>query len=174
MLSSTTFLFLIASFVMTAHSRTINGPDQFIPLLFSSVNQDETNAMPSSDGQNRMIPVITQIIKYVSSIKSSENFIENLVGRQREVADKIKVLTFLNKCFEITHDVIQQEIDRMIGMPTTGQTAVKKSSSLSSSFTLEELQQVQGKVNDVLASIEKRMANLKAWIPPTMPFLGFF
>lgn len=107
--------------------------------------------------------------RYVSSIKSSENFVENLVGRQREVTEKIKVLTFLNKCFEITHDVIQREIDRMVGMPS----AVKKSSNGSPSFSLEELQQAQSKVNDVLASIEKRMGAMKAWIPPTMPFLGF-
>ena len=90
------------------------------------------------------------------------------------MAHKVKVLTFLNKCFEMTHDVIQREIDRMIGMPTSALTAVKKSSrTTSTSFTLEELQQAQGKVNEVLTSIENRMAALKAWIPPTMPFLGF-
>jgi hypothetical protein len=58
----------------------------------------------------------------------------------------------------------------MIGMPET----IKKSSNSASPFTLEELQQAQNKINDLLASIEKRMATLKTWIPPTMPFLGFF
>merc|ERR1711939_948144 len=119
-----------------------------------------------SNGQNRLIHVIEQIIKYVSSIKSSENFIENIVNRQKDVADKIKVLTFLNKCFELTRNVIQREIDQMIGMPET----IKKSSNPASSpFTLEELQQAQNKINDLLTSIEKRMQTLKTWIPPTMP-----
>ncbi len=58
----------------------------------------------------------------------------------------------------------------MLGLTET----ITKSSNPSLSFTLEELQQVQSKVSDLLASIEKRMATLKAWIPPTMPFLGFF
>jgi len=59
----------------------------------------------------------------------------------------------------------------MLGTPET----IKKSSYPSSSpFTLEELQQAQSKINDLIASIEKRMATLKTWIPPTMPFLGFF
>ena len=66
--------------------------------------------------------------------------------------------------------MIQNEIDRMLGMPAT----IKKSTNPSSPFTLDELQQAQSKVNDLLVSIEKRMATLKAWIPPTMPFLGFF
>lgn len=82
----------------------------------------------------------------------------------------MKVLTFLNKCFEITRDVIQQEIDTILGRSSP----MKKSSSSSSTFTLEELQQVQSKINDLLTIIEKRMATLKTWIPPTMPFLGFF
>ncbi len=109
-------------------------------------------------------------IRYVSSIKSSENFIDNIVNRQKDVAEKIKVLTFLTKCFEITRNVIQREIDHMLGLPET----IKKSSNPSSPFTLEELQQAQSKVNDLLTTIEKRMATLKTWIPPTMPFLGFF
>jgi hypothetical protein len=58
----------------------------------------------------------------------------------------------------------------MLGIPET----IKKSSSSSSPFTLEELQQAQSKINDLLTSIEKRMSTLKTWIPPTMPFLGFF
>jgi len=53
-------------------------------------------------------------------------------------------------------------------------TIIKKSSNPSSPFTIEELQQAQNKVQDLLATIEKRMATLKTWIPPTMPFLGFF
>jgi hypothetical protein len=58
----------------------------------------------------------------------------------------------------------------------TSETIKKSSypSSSSSPFTLEELQQAQSKIIDLLASIEKRMATLKTWIPPTMPFLGFF
>ncbi|CAF0849767.1 unnamed protein product [Adineta ricciae] len=174
MVSSTTFLLLLASTLMTTYGRTLNGPDQFIPLLFSSVNPDESSAIPSPDGQGRVVSVVEQIIKYVSSIRSSENFVENLVGRQKEITHKVKVLTFLNKCFEMTHDVIQREIDRMIGMPVSTLTTVKKSSRTTSTpFTLEELQQAQSKVNEVLTSIENRMAALKAWIPPTMPFLGF-
>lgn len=86
------------------------------------------------------------------------------------MAEKLKVLTFLNKCFEITRDVIQQEIDYILGRPLT----MKKSSNAPSSFTLEELQQAQSKINDLLTNIEKRLATLKTWIPPTMPFLGFF
>lgn len=109
-------------------------------------------------------------IRYVSSIKSPENFIDNIVNRQKDIADKVKVLTFLNKCFELTHNVIQREIDHMLGV----NTIIKKSSNPSSPFTIEELQQAQNKVQDLLATIEKRMATLKTWIPPTMPFLGFF
>jgi len=168
--SSTMILLIISSFVMITYGRTVNSPDQLMPLIFSSVNAYENGIIPSSNGQNRLIVVIEQIIKYVSSIKSSENFIDNIVNRQKDVADKIKVLTFLNKCFEITHNVIQREIDQMLGMPET----TKKSLNPASPFTLEELQQAQSKINDLLASIEKRMAALKTWIPPTMPFLGFF
>jgi len=58
----------------------------------------------------------------------------------------------------------------MLGISET----IKKSSNPSSPFTLEELQQAQKKINDLLTSIEIRMATLKTWIPPTMPFLGFF
>ena len=92
------------------------------------------------------------------------------MNRQKDVSDKMKVLTFLNKCFEITRDVIQQEIDSILGRSLT----MKKSSNAPSPFTLEELQQVQSKINDLLTIIEKRMGTLKTWIPPTMPFLGFF
>ena len=108
--------------------------------------------------------------RYVSTITSTEQFIENIVTGQKDIADKMRVLTFLNKCFEITHKVIQHEIDHMLGMPNTR----KKSSNAPSPFTLEELQQAQSKINDLLISIEKRVATLKTWIPPTMPFLGFF
>lgn len=84
----------------------------------------------------------------------------------------MKVLTFLNKCFEITRTVIQREIDHMLGV--TDIINKKSSGPSASPFTLEELQQAQSKINDLLTSIEKRMATLKTWIPPTMPFLGFF
>ncbi|CAF0731100.1 unnamed protein product [Adineta steineri] len=169
MVSSTTFCLLVATIVMTTYGRTVPGPDQLFPLLFQSVGTDENNMMPPSSGQSRLIHVIEQIIKYVSSIKSSENFIENIVSGQKDVADKIKVLTFLNKCFELTHKVIQREIDRMLGTSET-----MKKSSIPSPFSLEELQQAQVKINDLLIKIEKRMDTLKTWIPPTMPFLGFF
>ncbi len=61
--SSTIFFLLIASFMMTTYGRTLTGPDQLMPLLFSSANTDENNIIPSSNGQNRLIHVVEQIIK---------------------------------------------------------------------------------------------------------------
>lgn len=109
-------------------------------------------------------------IRYVASIKSTENFIENIVNRHQEPAERMKVLSFLNKCFELTRNVIQREMDYMLGMSG----AQKKSSHVQPPFTLEELQQAQRKVNDLLTNIQKQTESLKTWIPPTMPFLGFF
>ena len=108
--------------------------------------------------------------RYVSSIKSPDHFIDNIVNRQKDVAEKTKVLAFLNKCFMITHKVIQYEINSVLG----ASAEQKKSNPVASPFTLDELQQAQSKVNDLIMGIERRMASLKTWIPPTMPFLGFF
>ncbi len=48
--------------MMTTYGRTLTGPDQLMPLLFSSVNTDENNIIASSNGQNRLIHVVEQII----------------------------------------------------------------------------------------------------------------
>ncbi|CAF5005073.1 unnamed protein product, partial [Rotaria sp. Silwood1] len=94
---------------------------------------------------------------------------ENVVNRHKEPADRMKVLTFLTKCFELTRNVIQRELDLMLATSETPDKPLH-----SSPFTLEELQQAQRKLNDLLTSIEKQVESLKTWIPPTMPFLGFF
>ncbi len=70
----------------------------------------------------------------------------------------------------MTRNVVQREIDHLLGVSET----IKNSSNPSSPFTLVELQLAESKINDLLTIIEKRMATLKTWIPPTMPFLGFF
>lgn len=63
MSSSTILLLLISSCVMITYGRTLNSPDQLMPLLFSSVNGDENGIIPPPTGQNRLIVVIEQIIK---------------------------------------------------------------------------------------------------------------
>jgi len=64
MQSSTKILLLISSLVVITYGRTLNSPDQLMPLIFSSVNADQNGIIPSSNGQNRLIVVIEQIIKY--------------------------------------------------------------------------------------------------------------
>jgi hypothetical protein len=49
---------------------------------------------------------------------------------------------------------------------------VNSKSIISSSLTVEDLQRAQTKVIDLLQTIDKRMAHLNGWIPPTVPFLG--
>ncbi|CAF3358512.1 unnamed protein product [Rotaria socialis] len=170
MLSSTMSFLIFASLVMISYGRTVRSSDPIIPFIFSPVNTDDNSVMGSTNGHNRFIHVIEQIIRYVSSIKSSETFIQNIVNRHKEPAERMEVLSFLNKCFELTHKVIQREIDYMLGMPGTQ----KKSSYPPPIFTLEELKQAQKKVDELLTSIQKQIQSLKTWIPPTMPFLGFF
>lgn len=62
-MSSTALLLLIACFAMAAHARPSQGPDQLIPLLFSSVNADESSAGAPASGQHRVIQVVEHIIK---------------------------------------------------------------------------------------------------------------
>ncbi|CAF2989899.1 unnamed protein product [Rotaria sp. Silwood2] len=155
---------------MISYGRPPKSPEQIVPFIFPSVNTNGNSVIAPSNGQNRFIHVIEHIIKYVSSIKSSESFVENILNRYKEPAERMKVFTFLNKCFELTRNVIQREVDFMLGMSETQ----RNSAHSSSPFTLEELKQVQRKINDLLTSIEKQMEPLKTWIPPTMPFLGFF
>ena len=57
------FLLIISSFVMMSSARTLNSPDQLMPLIFSSVNSDGNGFMSSSNSQTRLIVVIEQIIK---------------------------------------------------------------------------------------------------------------
>lgn len=56
-------LLVISSLVVITYGRTLNSPDQLMPLIFSSVNTDENSIIPSSNGKNRLIVVIEQIIK---------------------------------------------------------------------------------------------------------------
>ena len=57
------FLLIISSFVMMSSARTLNSPDQLMPLIFSTVNPDGNGFMSSSNSQTRLIVVIEQIIK---------------------------------------------------------------------------------------------------------------
>ncbi len=61
----TMILLVISSLVVITYGRTLNSPDQLMPLIFSSVNTDENGIIPSSNGKNRLIVVIEQIIKWV-------------------------------------------------------------------------------------------------------------
>lgn len=111
---------------------------------------------------------INNSIRYVSKIKSSEDFIDDIINHQKQDVNKIKILQFLNKCFQVTDEIIQREIHQLLNPPNTN-----KKSLTSSSFTLEELQEAQHKIHNLLDVIRERIAILKAWIPPTMPFLSF-
>ncbi|CAF1349663.1 unnamed protein product [Rotaria sp. Silwood1] len=169
-MSSSALSFLIlASLMMISYGRPSYSPPQIVPFIFPPVNTDGNRVIAPSNSPNRLIYVIEHIIRYISSIRSSENFIENVVNRHKEPADRMKVLTFLTKCFELTRNVIQRELDLMLATSETPDKPLH-----SSPFTLEELQQAQRKLNDLLTSIEKQVESLKTWIPPTMPFLGFF
>jgi hypothetical protein len=74
----------------------------------------------------------------------------------------------LDRCFKLTNIFIQHEIYRILNASSTN-----KKSAFILTLTLEELQQAQHKINNLLYVIDKRMAMLKSFIPPTMPFLGF-
>ena len=62
---TTLFVLIISSFVMITSTRTLNTPDQLMPLILSSVNPDGNGFMSPSNSQNRLIIVIEQIIKLV-------------------------------------------------------------------------------------------------------------
>lgn len=62
--SSTTVLFILSSLLMMTAARTLSSPDQFMPFLFSSVNSDDNGMLPPANGQNRLIVVVEQIIKF--------------------------------------------------------------------------------------------------------------
>ncbi len=50
---------------MITYGRTLNTPDQLMPLIFSSVNPDGNGFISPPTGQNRLIVVIEQIIRLV-------------------------------------------------------------------------------------------------------------
>ncbi|UJR20668.1 hypothetical protein I4U23_023789 [Adineta vaga] len=170
-MSTATFfiLLILASSAMIIYGRSLT-PDQLMPLLLtSSINDDNSpTSSSSSPGRNRLFNVVENIIKYVSTIKSSTDFIDNLTGRQRHVADKFKILRFLQSCFQITNTIIQREILRI-----QNPSSVSKKSFLSSTFTLEDLEEAQNKIYNLLDTIEQKIAVLKTRPPPTMPFLSF-
>lgn len=57
------FLLMITTLIMMSSARTLNSPDQLMPLIFSSVNPDGNGFMSASNTQARLIVVIEQIIK---------------------------------------------------------------------------------------------------------------
>ncbi|CAF0794371.1 unnamed protein product [Adineta ricciae] len=158
---------------MLRHDQIVNrslSPDQIMPLLFPSSPQNNKHptSQPSS-GQHGLLEVVEHIIRYVSTIKSNEEFIDNLIDYQTQVGDKMKILRFLKSCFQITNTIIQREMARL-------QTSsdIAKKSFISSIFTAEELEGAQLKINNLLDVIEQRMLALKTRPPPpTMPFLSF-
>jgi hypothetical protein len=109
--------------------------------------------------------------RYIASVRSSDNLLEKILHRQKDAKDKIKVLIFMNKCFALTRQLVDREIQQL---KRTATTTNNKSSYSTVSFTLDELQHVQSKIDDLLIGIEQRLVTLRTWIPPTMPFLGFF
>jgi hypothetical protein len=107
-------------------------------------------------------------IRYVSNIKSSEDFIDDIINRENQVVNKVKILKFLKNYFQIINTLIQHEINRLSNVSNAN-----KKSLFSISFTLKDLQEAQNKINSLLQIIEQQMDILKIWIPPTMPFLNF-
>jgi hypothetical protein len=73
----------------------------------------------------------------------------------------------LNRCFQLADTVIQREINHISAVST-----MDKKSLTSPLIILEELYQSRDRIRGLLNIIEKRMAILKRWFPPTMPFLG--
>ncbi|CAF0774064.1 unnamed protein product [Didymodactylos carnosus] len=141
--------------------KSIGTGDSFMPLLFSPVVGDDAGIASTGSFSNpRVLSMIEQIIKYLSTIKSNDLFIDNLVAKQSSVTQKYKLLLFLKKCFESTIERINQEL--------------VQPSNDKSTLTLEDFQQAELKVQDILQVIQKRLAMVKSYIPPTMPFLGFF
>jgi hypothetical protein len=104
----------------------------------------------------------------VSTIKSSEDFIDNIIDHQKHFLGKLQILKFLDKCFRLTKIIIQHEISRILNVSNTNKEAL-----VLSSVPLKELQQTQHEIDNLLYVIKERMTALKSWIPPTIPFLGF-
>lgn len=82
--------------------------------------------------------------------------------------DQLKILKFLNKCFRTTKILIEMEIKSLSDVSNTNTKSL-----FSLSFTLEDLQEAENKINILLYVIDERVNTLKTWIPPTMPFLNF-
>ncbi|CAF1369194.1 unnamed protein product [Adineta steineri] len=169
-MSTTIFLLLlIASSSMIVYGRSLTNPEQFMPLLLSSsVNDDSTTSAHASDGRSRMLEIVAHITKYVSTIKSNEEFIDNIINHHSQVVDKLKILHFLKNCFQITHAIIQQEINYITDM-----LIVNKKSSAAPLQTITELQEAQDKIETLINVIDERTMLLKTWVPPTIPFLSF-
>jgi len=111
---------------------------------------------------------LNNYIRYVSTIKSSEDFIDDIINRENQVVNRLKIVKFLKNCFQIIDTLIQGEINRLLDISNTN-----KKSPFSIPFTFKELQEAQRKMNSLLQIIEQKMTILKTWIPPTMPFINF-
>lgn len=96
--------------------------------------------------------------RYVSTIKSSERFIDRIIDRQREFSDQIKILQFLNNCFRLTDTFIRREMIQP--------------RFFASLFTFDELERAHQQINELLRVIDIRLNTVKTWIPPTIPFLN--
>ena len=83
------------------------------------------------------------------------------INQQEHIFEKIKILQFLNKYFQITNKVIQCEIDY----------SFNTESIFPVPFTLEELKEAQDGIYNLLQIIKDRMNLFTSRIPPTMPFL---
>ncbi|CAF0973979.1 unnamed protein product [Adineta ricciae] len=165
----TLILLFFASSAIIVYSRSLS-PDQIMPLLFSSSSQNNNHPTSQSpSGQHGLLEVVEHIIRYVATIKSNEEFIDNLIDYRTQVGDKMKILRFLKSCFQITNTIIQREIARL-----QTSSGVAKKSFISSIFTAEELEKAQLKISNLLDVIEQKMLELKTRpLPPTVPFLSF-
>jgi hypothetical protein len=61
----------------------------------------------------------------VSTIKSSEDFIDNIIDHQKHFLGKLQILKFLDKCFRLTKIIIQHEISRILYVIKERMTALK-------------------------------------------------
>lgn len=105
--------------------------------------------------------------RYVSKIRSSDKFIDNVLSRQQGPMGKMKVLTFLNRCFRLAQSAIERDLEQLLDPMNPNPTSV-----ISSTLTVEQLQKAQYQLNELQYSIKKQIDSLKQWIPPTIPFLG--
>lgn len=107
------------------------------------------------------------VFRYVSKIKSSDKFIDNVLGRQQGPVGKMNVLTFLYRCFRLAQSAIERDLSQML------EPSNKKPTSLiSATLTIEQLQKAQYQLTELQHTIKKRIDLLQTWIPPTIPFLG--